>query len=66
MHSSLSGMYSEVSTIFPALSAVSVFVPNCMVKAYCFLASIRILVSFVASPMAIGSTPSASKSRVPV
>ena len=59
-------MYSEVSIIFPALSAVLVFAPNCTVKAYCFLASIRILTSFVASPMASGSTPSASKSRVPV
>ena len=60
------GIYSAVSIIFPALSAVSVFAPNCTVKAYCFLELIRILTSFVASPIAIGKTPSASRSRVPV
>lgn len=45
---------------------MSVFAPNCTVKAYCFLASTKIETNFVASPTAIGKTPSASKSSVPV
>lgn len=45
---------------------MSVFAPNWTVKAYCFLESTKIETNFVASPTAIGKTPSASKSSVPV
>src|ERR1700712_4897529 len=59
------GRTSLSAITFPSRSSVSVSVPNCTVNAYSFAESSIRPHSLVASPSAIGSTPSASGSSVP-
>ena len=59
------GLFSDIPIIFPDESSVSVQEPNVTVNSYVFNKFSVKRIVFVASPIAMGSKPVASGSRVP-